>query len=146
VAADYAVRDAARSLGALLWLRDAEGGVFDLSLDRLRVEVESGVLAQGLTRVAPGLYGLRVGATPDSAGAALRIEVLIDERPFITHELPIDAAGRTARPGSEGGCSVVAPVPCSGRGVPGGLWAMSLVLALLARTRQARRLPQISAR
>jgi subtilisin family serine protease len=146
VAADYAVRDAARSLGALLWLRDAEGGVFDLSLDRLRVEVESGVLAQGLTRVAPGLYGLRVGATPDSAGAALRIKVLIDERPFITHELPIDAAGRTARPGSEGGCSVVAPAPCSGRGVPGGLWAMSLVLALLARTRQARRSPQISAR
>jgi subtilisin family serine protease len=137
VAAGYAVRDAARSLGALLWLRDAEGRVFDLGLERLRVEVESGVLAQGLERVAPGLYGLRVGATPDSPEAALRISVLIDERPFMTQELPIDASGRTPRPGSEGGCSVVAPAPFFGRGVPGGIWAMSLVLALFARQRPA---------
>jgi hypothetical protein len=146
VAADYAVRDAARSLSALLWLRDAEGGVFDLSLDRLRLEVENGVLAQGLTRVAPGLYALRVGATPDSADAELRITVLIDERPFITHELPIDSTGRTARPGSDGGCSAVAPARFYSPGVPGNLWAMSLVLALLARTRRARRSPQSSAR
>jgi subtilisin family serine protease len=146
VAAGYAVRDEARSLGALLWLRDAEGNVFDLGLERLRVEVASGVLAQGLERVAPGLYGLRVGATPDSVEDALRITVLIDDRPFLTRDLPIDAAGLVRRPGAEGGCSVLGPASSFAPGAPGGVWAISLVLALRAGRRRARRSPQSSAR
>jgi subtilisin family serine protease len=112
LAGPVALRDPTRSLSALLWLRDAAGAVFDARLERLGVEIQDGLLVQSLERVAPGLYRLRVRAEPTTAEDSLRIQVLIDDQPFLSAQLPIDAAGRKGRAaGLSSGCSVIAGYP-----------------------------------
>lgn len=88
-AASSVVPDPARSLAVLLWLRDAEGAVFDAELPRIRVSATGGQITEIPERVAPGLYELRVAAAPGAS--SLRLEAFIDEQRLLSHELPVDS-------------------------------------------------------
>jgi subtilisin family serine protease len=131
-AADVVVPDPSRSTAALLWLRDAEGAVFDAALSRVRATVSGGQISQALDRVGAGLYELRVAALPGAK--SLAIEVFVDDQLFITHQVPVESS-REPGGSNEGGCSTVAVPPASGHFA----WAEGLVaLALLCRRRRSR--------
>lgn len=132
VAADLVVPDPARSIAALLWLRDGEGAVFDAALSRVSATLSGGQISQGLARVGPGLYELRVAALPGAE--ALRIEVFVDEQLFLMHQVPIESS--SDEPRSRGsGCSSTASSKAGGRldAVQGLVW-----LALLCNRRRRR--------
>jgi hypothetical protein len=95
-AADLVVPDPARSMAALLWLRDAEGAVFDAALSRVSATVSGGQISQSLGRVGAGLYELRVTALPGAR--SLAIEVFVDDEPFLTHRVPVESSSERAEP------------------------------------------------
>lgn len=130
-AADIVVPDPARSIAALLWLRDAEGAVFDAALSRIGATASGGQIIQSLTRVGPGLYELRVAALPGAE--RLSLEVFIDDQRFLTHQVPIESS---SEPGgsSDGGCAFTA-VPAAGGRLG---WAQSLLWLALLRGRRRR--------
>jgi hypothetical protein len=122
--------DGDRALTARLWLRDAQGGVFDAAVERVSARVERGELRSGVERLGPGLYGVRVAAA--SRAATLRLEVRLDERPFLSAELP-SVGTEPPRPSSDSGCAFGA-VPA--RGVPlAGLWSLAALAGALERRR-----------
>jgi hypothetical protein len=124
--------DADRTLAARLWLRDAQGGVFDAAVERVSARVEHGELRSDVERLGPGLYGVRVAAAPRAE--TLRLELRLDERPFLSGQLPV-VGSEPPRPPSDGGCALgAAPV----RAWPlGGLGSLLALAGALQRRRAA---------
>ncbi len=107
-ASDFVLPDAARSVAALLWLRDGSDQVFDVALARVSISVAGGETAEELRRVGPGLYRFRVRAAGDQPPRALGVEVNLDGVPLLSAELPSSVVAEPA-PGasddSEGWCA-----------------------------------------
>jgi hypothetical protein len=119
-------------------MRDAQGDVFDAAVERISARVEHGELRSDVERLGPGLYGVRVAAV--ARAATLRLELRVDERAFLSGQLPV-VGSEPPRPSSDGGCALgAAPV----RALPlGGLWSLLALAAALQRRRSAN---QISVR
>lgn len=125
---------ASRPLAALLWLRDANGDVFDAASERVAVHPSGGELRAGVTRIAPGLYEFTLAAA-SPAPPALSIEVVVDGERLLAVELPVDG-GREARGRShDSGCGV-ARRPDLARG-SGALLALALAATAARRRRKA---------
>ncbi len=134
-AATVAVPDSTRSVSALLWLRDATGAVFDAAIERVRVAVQGGTLSQVVERVGPGLYRFRLAAADRGAGDSMRVECWVDDRLFLTGQLPIDVGARRSSGG--GGCSAAVEAararwPSAG---PSGLALVALASLVRRRLR-----------
>lgn len=131
-ASDLVVSDSARSVAVLLWLRDAEGAVFDAALSRVRATSGGGQINQPLARVGPGLYELRLTALPGAR--SLRVEVSVDDEPFLTLQAPIEVSNEQG--GSrDSGCSSVA-LPAGRLGWMHGLAWPALLWGMRRRARR----------
>jgi subtilisin family serine protease len=138
-AGDLTVPDPGRSIAVLLWLRDAEGAVFDAALARVRATASGGQISQALARVGPGLYELRVAAL---AGAeSLSVEVFVDEQLFLTHRLPVDSPGEGRS--TDGGCTFAAR-PAAGH--LACLQSLVWLTLLCSRRRTVSRRPLVKSR
>jgi subtilisin family serine protease len=129
-AAASVVADATRSLSALLWLKDANGSVFDAGVERLRVIVSGGALRSNPVRVAPGLYEFAVAALPP-APLSMSVDVVVDDEPLLSLALPIDGGSPpTSSAADDGGCQF-APGARSRSGFSNTLAALAASLAAL---------------
>jgi subtilisin family serine protease len=139
-ASDVLLSDPARQLSAQLWLRAADGAVFDLDPARLSVKLSGGRLARELGRLAPGLYQFAVSSPAPALDATLRVDLRVDGRSWLAAELPV--LGDVERRGDSlgGGCSASART--SGP-TTHGVAGLALLLSLMAARLRA---PQISVR
>jgi hypothetical protein len=139
-ASDILLSDPARQLSAQLWLRAADGAVFDLDPTRLSVKLSGGRLARELERLAPGLYQFAVSSPAPALDDTLRVDLRVDGRSWLAAELPV--LGDIERRGDSlgGGCSASART--SSRATHGVAGLALLLLLMAARLRA----PQISVR
>jgi hypothetical protein len=112
-------------------LRNAEGSVFDAPVARLSARVRGGQLAAAPARVGPGLYSLRVSSSADTRDSTLRLDVSVDERAFLSLELPVDGI---EAPASNGGCDLGGLTAARSTNAARSLWLCALAaIALLGR-------------
>ena len=132
--AAFCSRIPARELSAQLWLRDADGAVFDLDPARLSAKVSGGRLAREIEQLAPGLYRLVFSSPAPALDDTLRVDVRVDARSWLAAELPV--VGDVERRGDSlgGGCSASARTSAR-RATPGVAGLALLVLLLAARLR-----------
>jgi hypothetical protein len=133
-ASGFLLADPARELSAQLWLRDADGGIFDLEPARLGATVSGGRLAREIERLAPGLYRLAFWSPAPALDDTLRVDVRVDGRSWLGAELPVvgDVERRAASLG--GGCSASAR-GSSRRAAHGAAGLAPLLLLMAARFR-----------
>jgi len=124
----FAVPDSTRSLATLIWLRDADGVVFDAAPERLRVEVVGAEVSQLLRRVGPGLYEVWISAAPGSE--SVQIEAFVDDESFLTRQIPIDVPRRVDDSSRDEGCSASGgATPSVGRSDSARFGLLALALA-----------------
>ncbi|HEY2407529.1 MAG TPA: S8 family serine peptidase [Polyangiaceae bacterium] len=105
----YANPDPSRPVQGYLELRDDNGQLADgFDPGRLRLETQSALLLEPLTRVAPGLERFQVAAPAGSGGEQLGLQVLFDDKVLVSRTLPIGVDRWVAEGGvsARGGCSV----------------------------------------
>jgi subtilisin family serine protease len=124
-----------------LTLRTGDGHVADgFDASSLAVDVEHGVVVEGLTRVAPGFYSFAVGANGNTGGDHLDVQIRYRGQTFAEASLPIAVDVNVARSGffAQGGCSAAS----GRRGAPpdaaGGFAIASLGLIGLRGRRRRR--------
>lgn len=145
-ASAFALPDSARSLALLVWLRDVDGSVFDAAPERLGVDVTGGSVREALARVGPGLYRIVIGASENSGGGSIRVQLRVDGAALLAATLPIALSGSVPRSARDTGCSVVPRSAHRARHFgAGSVLGCSVLLAWLGR-RRVRRVPHNSAR
>lgn len=136
----YARPDPSWPVVATLELRSADGLPADgFDARRLTVDAPGAQVLASLSRIAPGLYRVKLAAPEGTGGQTLRITALFDGKPFLpTRTLTIAPDPWLASDPIEvkGGCAVTSPTREAGEAGP---WAALGLFATLASVRSRRR-------
>ncbi len=116
-------------------LRDDAGAIADGFDDsRLRLVAAPATISENLTRVASGFYGFTVNAPAGSGGSTLHLQVLFDDQPIVTQDVPIAVDRWVANDGvsTRGGCAL-GPMNAGSGAVWASAFALGLALAIRRR-------------